>query len=241
MQRPLIGVTTYRASSGSSVAVIGAPESYLAAVQAAGGIPVLLPVTLSDAELDQVLPGLSGVLFPGGGDVNPELFQGKPHERVYGIDVDRDRTEIHLARRAVEIGKPFFGICRGIQVINVALGGSLYTHIADQHPNALRHDWYPNHPREYLAHPVRVAAGSRLAGILGETSVETNSLHHQGIEQVAPSFTPVAWAPDGVIEALELPGHPFGVAVQWHPENLQAYPAMRALFQQFVASAQTSR
>ncbi len=242
MNQPLIGVTTYRSnSSSSSIATICAPESYLKAVRAAGGTPLLIPVNLSNAELDELLPRLDGVLFPGGGDIDPALFAGRPHAEVYGIDPDRDRIELHLTRRAAEGQKPFFGICRGIQVINVAMGGSLYTHIADQHPDALRHDWYPDVPREYLAHPVQVAADSQLAEVLGQTAVETNSLHHQGVDRVAPGLKAVAWAPDGLVEAVELPGHPFGLGVQWHPENLQAYAEMRALFQKFILAAGRNR
>lgn len=242
MNQPLIGVTTYRShSSSSAVPTICAPESYLKAVRAAGGTPLLIPVDLSNAELDELLPRLDGILFPGGGDIDPALFAGRPHAEVYGIDPDRDRIELHLTRRAAEIQKPFFGICRGIQVINVAIGGSLYTHIADQHPNALRHDWYPNVPREYLAHPVQVASDSLLAGVLGQTAVETNSLHHQGVDRVAPGLKAVAWAPDGLVEAVELPGHPFGLGVQWHPENLQVYGEMRALFQKFILAAEKNR
>ena len=241
MTRPLIGITTYRSNSSSSaISTIGSPESYLQAVRAAGGTPLLIPILLSNNELTELLPRLDGVLFPGGGDIDPALFKGRPHPEVYGVDPDRDRIEIHLTRQAVAFHKPFLGICRGIQVINVAMGGSLYTHIADQHPHALRHDWDPGHPREYLAHPVRVEAGSQLAGILGQTSIETNSLHHQGVDQVAPGFIAVAWAPDGLIEAIELPDHPFGLGVQWHPENLQAYAEMRALFQKFIQAAETN-
>jgi putative glutamine amidotransferase len=240
MTQPLIGITTYRSASTSpAIPTIGSPESYLQAVRAAGGIPVLIPVVLSNDELDELLARLDGVLFPGGGDIDPALFQGQPHSEVYGIDADRDRIELHLTRRVVAVQKPFFGICRGIQVINVAMGGSLYTHIADQYRGALRHDWYPKFPREYLAHLVRVEAGSHLATVLGQTAIETNSLHHQGVALVAPGFKPVAWAPDGLIEAIELPDHPFGLGIQWHPENMQAYSEMRALFQEFIRAAET--
>lgn len=241
MSQPLIGVTTSRISSSSStIDSIGSPESYINAVRAAGGTPLLIPVILSNEELDQLLPRLDGILFPGGGDIDPALFQGRAHTQVYGIDPDRDRTEIHLTRQAAAQQKPFLGICRGIQVINVAMGGSLYTHIPDQHPQAMRHDWYPRIPREYLAHAVKVQPGSQLAGLLGQTEVRTNSLHHQGVDRVAPGLLPVAWAPDGLVEAIELPGHPFGLGVQWHPENLQVYPEMRALFQKFIQAAAAS-
>lgn len=234
---PIIGITTSHISNSAATPILGVSESYLKAVESAGGLPVMIPLILSDSELDELLPRLDGVLLPGGGDIDPSLFNGRPHSEVYGIDADRDRVEIHLVRRAAELDKPFFGICRGIQVINVALGGSLYTHIADQHPGAQRHDYYPNFPREHLAHSVQVLAGSRLSSILGGTQTDTNSLHHQGIDQTAPNLTQVAWAPDGMIEAVELSGHRFGLGVQWHPENLQAYPAMRSLFRNFVQAA----
>ncbi len=169
--------------------------------------------------------------------MDPAFFQGPAHAEVYGIDPDRDRVELELVRLAAGSKKPFFGICRGIQVINVALGGTLYTHIHDQHPGALRHDWYPNIPRDYLAHTVKVQESSSLSRILGKTTVETNSLHHQAVHQSAPRLTAVAWAPDGIIEAVELSDHPFGLGVQWHPENLQAHPEMRALFQALVAAS----
>ncbi len=238
MAKPVIGITTSRdAPSKGSISQIAAPESYIQAVQNAGGLPLLIPLCLPDSDLNEILSRLDGVLFPGGPDVDPALFNGRPHVKVYGIDPDRDRVELGLVRRAAELDKPFFGICRGIQVINVALGGTLYTHIADQFPGAQRHDWYSDFPREHLAHPVRVQSGSRLADILAHSTVQTNSLHHQGIEQPAPGLNPVAWAPDGLIEAVELPGHRFALGVQWHPENLQAYPEMRALFQNFVNAA----
>ena len=236
MSTPIIGITTQSTPTGGPP-VIGSPQSYIQAVQNAGGLPLLIPLDLTISELDEVLSRLDGLLLHGGGDIDPAIFQGAGHNEVYGINPDRDRVELHLARQASESGKPFMGICRGIQVINVALGGTLYTHIQDQHPNALRHDWYPDIPRDHLAHPVRVQENSSLIKILGKSTVETNSLHHQGILKVASRLTPVAWAPDGIIEAVELTGHRFGLGVQWHPENLQAYPEMRALFQSLIAAA----
>jgi len=168
---PLIGITSSHTSTNGTLAVLGVSESYLKAVAAAGGLPVIIPLVLTNAQLDELLPRLDGVLFPGGGDIDPELFHGTPHSEVYGIDAERDRVELHLARRVAEQNKPFLGICRGIQVINVALGGTLYTHISDQHPQALRHAWYPNFPRETLAHAVKVQGGTRLAAALGSLEV----------------------------------------------------------------------
>jgi putative glutamine amidotransferase len=210
-------------------------------VARAGAIPVLIPLGLPEDDLNQLLSSLDGVLFTGGGDIDPALYGGVPHATVHEIDPDRDQMEIHLVRRAVERGGPFLGICRGLQVINVALGGSLYTHIQDQHPNALKHDFFPGHPRNFLAHPIKVDEGTTLAGILDQPVVQVNSLHHQGIHRLAPSLTPSAYAPDGLTEAIELRSHPFGLAVQWHPEWLQDQDEMRALFEAFVQASANGR
>jgi putative glutamine amidotransferase len=138
--------------------------------------------------------------------------------------------EINLVRAAVSAGLPFLAICRGIQVVNVALGGTLYTHISDQLPGALHHEYQDSRPRDYLSHPVDVKAGSRLAALLGSTHLMVNSMHHQGVQHVAPGLSPTAAAEDGLVEALELSNHLFGVAVQWHPEALPKLAAMQALF-----------
>jgi putative glutamine amidotransferase len=154
------------------------------------------------------------------------------------LDPERDTLEIPLLRFVVAQEKPFLGICRGLQVTNVALGGTLYTHIEDQYPGALKHDWYPDIPRDTLAHPVRVEEGSRMAEILGEPLLQVNSLHHQGIKDLAPTLKAAAYAPDGMIEAVEMPGHRFGLAVQWHPEWLTDQEPMRKLFRAFVQAAE---
>jgi putative glutamine amidotransferase len=237
MNLPLIGITAACLSDSAGAAKITLNEVYIRAVARGGGAPLIIPPTLSETALESIFSRLDGVLFSGGGDVETSRYHGIDHPRVYGVDPERDRVEIYLVEQAARRGLPFLGICRGIQVINVALGGTLYTHIHDQHPDALRHDWYPNIPRDHLAHPVKVQESSSLYRILGKTTVETNSLHHQAIHQSAPRLTAVAWAPDGIIEAVELSDHPFGLGVQWHPENLQAYPEMRALFQALVAAS----
>jgi putative glutamine amidotransferase len=238
MSRPVIGITSTRVSMRTGIiASVGAYESYLQAVQLAGGLPLIIPLTLPDDALDELFSRMDGILFPGGGDINPSLFNGAEHSEVYGIEDDRDRVELHLCRQAAETGKPFLGICRGIQVANVALGGTLYTHIAAQLPGALKHDWYPDIPRDTLAHEVRVQPGSLLEKITASTHLNTNSLHHQGLLTPAARLTPVAWAPDGLVEAVEMRDHPYFLGVQWHPENLQAFPEMRALFSSFVTAA----
>jgi putative glutamine amidotransferase len=251
---PVIGITSGRGKVDGN-ATIRLGEAYVNAVLKAGGLPLLLPV--SELPVEAVLPHLDGLLFTGGGDINPVRFNGVPHPGVYGVDDLRDEMEIALVHAAVNSGLPFLAICRGIQVVNVALGGTLYTHISDQLPGALHHEFDEDRPRDYLAHPVKVEDGSLLAKLLGgtrpctpspllvsrsvtgvpkrygcsETSqIMVNSLHHQGIQQVAAGLRPVAVAEDSLVEAVELRGHPFGLAVQWHPEALLRLEAMQALF-----------
>jgi putative glutamine amidotransferase len=215
-------------------------QTYTNAIIQAGGAPVLIPSDLPESGWRELFNRLDGILFTGGGDIAIEYFNGTPHPAVAGVDDARDAIELGLARIAAEDGKPFFGICRGLQVANVALGGTLYTDISAQVPNALIHD-YPGpdslEARTFLAHPVRVEEGSRLAHILAEPMLHVNSLHHQGIKDLAPGLEAVAYAPDGIIEAVELPGHPFGLAVQWHPEWLTDQEPIRWLFRAFVAAS----
>jgi putative glutamine amidotransferase len=237
MNPPLIGLTTSRNKSSPGMPVISVTEAYVQAILRAGGLPVLLPVGLSSPFLASLRGRLQGIIFTGGGDIDPARFHGIQHPRVYDIDHDRDTMEITLVNQAAAEGLPFFGICRGAQMVNVALGGSLYTDIHDQLGGSLRHDWYPDYPRDHPAHAVELVAGSRLADILGSKVVQTNSLHHQGLLDIAPGLKVTAHAPDGLVEAVELPHHTFGLAVQWHPEWLPEDAAMQALFRAFVAAA----
>jgi putative glutamine amidotransferase len=234
MTSPLIGITTTHIKNQSPLPTSGISEAYIRSVRDAGGIPLLIPSGLEGQDLDLLRQRLDGILFTGGGDIDPAYFNGRPHARVYGIIPERDQTEIALVRLAAESRWPFMGICRGIQVINVALGGSLYTHIEGQLPGALKHD---RTRRSLLVHSVEVQPETRLARILGKTSVQTNSLHHQGISQVAPPLSVTGRASDGLVEAVELPGNPFGLAVQWHPEWLPEMEEMRHLFEAFVQAA----
>jgi putative glutamine amidotransferase len=209
-------------------------EAYVEALVQAGVCPVLIPNQLPDEALDTLLPRLDGVVFTGGGDIKTSYYQEVEHPKVYGVEPDRDRVELELLEKAVNNGMPFLGICRGLQLINVGLGGTLYADIADQVPGADKHDYYPDWERDYLAHPVEVDLGTRLADIIGGGKVDVNSLHHQSVDKVAADLVVTAKAPDGVVEAVELPDHPFGLAVQWHPEWLTAYGRMRALFAAFA-------
>jgi putative glutamine amidotransferase len=236
MSLALIGITTSRRPSPTGIPLITTPEAYVQAVSQAGGTPVLIPLGLPEEALRDVLIPLAGVLFSGGGDIDPQFFGAQMHPKVASVDGDRDRVEMTLVHQAVNIGMPFLGICRGIQVINVALGGSLYTHITDQLPGALEHQ-ESSKPRDEFVHAVEIQPESRLMEILGSSPQQVNTIHHQGIRQLAPGLVATAHAPDGLIEACELPDHPFGLAVQWHPEWLTAHAPTRALFTAFIQAA----
>jgi putative glutamine amidotransferase len=239
--KPLIGCTTYQKviNQTQPIAVYGLMPTYTAAVSAAGGIPVLIPLGLSEDDLLALFERLDGVLLPGGGDVDPEEYGGRMDVTVWGIDPDRDRTELFLARAAVDRHKPLLAICRGIQVFNVALGGTLWEDIPTLVPGALPHDLGNDHPRHHLAHTVAVEPGTRLAAQLEQAETWVNSLHHQAVRDVAPGLVVSAVAPDGIIEAAEVPGHPYAIGVQWHPENLApGDPAMQRLFRGLVEAAQ---
>ncbi|NTU74844.1 MAG: gamma-glutamyl-gamma-aminobutyrate hydrolase family protein [Anaerolineaceae bacterium] len=234
MNSPLIGITTGREVTKTQFQLAILSESYIEAVRSAGGTPVMLPPTLSEADAEVYSQRLDGILLTGGPDVDPAVFNGQPHPRVYEVDPARDALEMNLVRISARNKLPFLGICRGIQVINVALGGTLFTDIADQMPDALKHDYYPDIPRTTLPHNVLLIRDSQLTTILGGTDVPVNSLHHQGIDKPAPVLSITGHAPDGLIESVELPGHPFGIGVQWHPEWLQEHESMRELFRAFI-------
>ena len=241
MTNPIIGVTTYQGKDDNNLPTIALLRAYVDALVQAGGVPVLIPSSLTEESSRALCGRLDGILFTGGGDIALDRFIGEEHPRIYGVDIERDATELVLLDTLLHEKKSFLGICRGFQVINVGLKGTLYTHIEDQMPGALRHDYYPNIPRTYLAHKVKVNPGSRLAEILGETDLSVNSLHHQGVKDIADTLEPVAYAPDGLVEAVELPNHPFGIAVQWHPEWLTDQPATQRLFRAFVEAAGNNR
>lgn len=241
MRAPLIGVTSERTVSAFGSPFLGIGEAYTQAIIQAGASPILIPSGLPETALPDLLDRLDGLLLTGGGDVHPSFYRNEEHPLITGIDVVRDRLEIELACAAVEAKLPLLGICRGLQVINVALGGSLYADLDSQHPGSLPHSRFPEKPRDYLAHPVEVSTGSCLAEMMGAGPGDVNSMHHQGIRDLAPGLQATALAPDGVIEAVELPGHPFALAVQWHPECLLEREPARALFQAFVNACSVKR
>ena len=235
--KPLIGITTNQSHNIYGQPTIMLMQSYVNAVMQAGGVPVLIPSLIAEDGWDSAYSRLDGILFSGGGDISLDYFRGDPHPRIDDIDLQRDSVELKFIQTAASDGKPFLGICRGCQIVNVALGGTLYTHIADQVPNALDHD-YPGNRRTVLVHEVKIEEGTRVADIYGEPIIKVNSLHHQGLKDIAPSLRVAGHSADGLVEAVELPDHPFGVAVQWHPEWLTDQESTRNLFRRFVAAAE---
>ena len=185
--KPLIGITTNQSKNTHGHPTVMVMQSYVNAVMQAGGVPVLIPSMIHEDGWDALYARLDGILFSGGGDIALERFSGEAHPRVDDVDPERDFVEIKMLQSAVEDGKPFLGICRGCQVMNVALGGTLYTHIQDQLPNSLDHA-YPGNRRTVLVHEVKLEEGTRIAEVMGEPILQVNSLHHQGLKDIAPSL-----------------------------------------------------
>lgn len=218
---------------------------YFTALASTGAAPVMVPLFAHDLDtLRGIYDALDGVFLAGGVDVDPSSYH-EPREALCGrTDLDRDGVEILLAQWARAEGKPVFGVCRGLQIINVAAGGSLYQDCADFAPGAIKHDYFPNagHARDYLAHTVAVEPGTRLHEILAGDEVQVNSMHHQGLKTLADGLTVSARAPDGLVEALEAPGDAFCIGVQWHPEMLVDSDAgTHRLFTAFVDAARAYR
>jgi putative glutamine amidotransferase len=186
----------------------------------AGAVPLLIPHLDEHSLLRVLYEKVDGLLLPGGIDIDPAFYGESRHENLGRVDPEQDETELALARWAMEEGKPFLAICRGIQVLNVALGGSLFQDIQTQIPGAEKHDWHPGFPRNQMAHTATILPQTCLAQILGTTSLPVNSMHHQALKNVAPGLKVVARAPDEIIEAVEATEHTFAVGVQWHPEEL---------------------
>jgi putative glutamine amidotransferase len=206
------------------------------AVADAGAEPVLIPVGTTEDLLRDAFEQVDGLIFSGGGDVDPAFYGSHASAELRRVRPARDRSEITLVGWAVRTGKPFLGICRGLQVVNVALGGSLIQDIARERPDALKHD-NQGMPRDHLAHRIALMSDSRLFACIGAHTFEVNSFHHQAVDQVAAPLQVSARSPDGLVEAVEIPEHPFGLAVQWHPERLPGRSESRSLFAALTAAA----
>ena len=204
----------------------------------AGGVPVLIPFFLNEEALEISLSQMDGILLPGGGDIEPHWYNGDDHPALRGMDRQRDQADLFAARYAVAHQKPLLAICRGHQVLNVALGGSMWEDVASQVSNEILHDTYGKLPRNALPHTVDIQPDSKLFRIIGRETSPVNSIHHQGVHELGEGLVVTAVAPDGVIEGIELPGHPFAIGVQWHPECIiHDDPAMRRLFEGLVEAS----
>ncbi|HOC20126.1 MAG TPA: gamma-glutamyl-gamma-aminobutyrate hydrolase family protein [Anaerolineae bacterium] len=238
--RPIIGITGRKDTSARLVhsPMYSVGETYVHAVHQAGGAPVILPPMLAEADWTALLGRLEGLLLSGGEDLHPRQYGQPPEAWLGGVDETRDTSELGLIRAALEMRKPIFAICRGIQVLNVALGGTLYQDLAAQVPGALDHAFLMSRSLDQSVHPVTLEADSALVRILGGVTFAVNSAHHQSIQTPGAGLRVVGRAPDGVIEAVELADYPFCIGVQWHPEALvRSDPAMAALFAALVEAA----
>lgn len=240
--KPLIGITAYtRAWPDTGWPYDASYAQNARAVELAGGLPVLIPSQVELETLREIYQRMDGILLPGGEDVDPLHYFQQAHESVKRLNPTRDRAELSLARWAVEDDLPMLGVCRGIQVLNVALGGTLIQDIPSMRESKLTHDIEAGEPRSKRMHTVRVDSRSRLGELLDAEEVVVTSLHHQAIETLAPQARISALAPDGIVEAIELSGSRFILAVQWHPEDMLDDDGMRRIFAGFVESAKNAR
>lgn len=237
MRQPLIGISSY-GRDANDVPAFSIPCGYVDAVRGAGGVPLVLPPGETDPA--RLLDLIDGLILAGGGDINPEVYGGDSHETIYMVSSERDDFELALARGAIERPHlPILCICRGTQVMNTALGGTLYPHIPDHFGEKVNHRLPPRKPTR---HPVQLERDTVLSRILGETQVETCSWHHQAVRQLGEGMRAIAHADDGVIEAVVADDHPWCIGVQWHPEMQIGEVAHDRLFRAFIeASLQAGR
>ena len=233
--RPVIGIAAYPRlveTAFGPTRLHTASRFYVSAVERAGGTAIILPVTEADRVPD-VLGLVHGVLLTGGGDVQHSLYGETPTDRTCGVDPERDHYEIALFMQSMAAGLPILGVCRGMQLMNVAMGGTLVQDVFAA-TGQFHHD---QHRWREGVHRIKVEPHSRVAAALGETDLAVNSVHSQGLGRVAVGVRPVAWADDGSVEAIEVDGPQLVYAVQWHPEVLEDQPEQRGLFKDFVEEA----
>ncbi len=212
-----------------------AGNTYTTSVFKAGGLPFMVPLDYPLDEISALPEFFDGLLLIGGGDVDIRRYGGKPHPAVGEVCPIRDELEIRLARMAYETGWPVFGICRGEQVMNVAAGGRLYSDIPDQVPGVrFVHASPQGTPRDHIVHRVSILPDTLLYRIIGKTELPVNSFHHQAVSEPGKDLMLNAYSEDGIPEGFEMPGHPFALGVQWHPECLQQYDDHMKLFRAFV-------
>jgi gamma-glutamyl-gamma-aminobutyrate hydrolase PuuD len=231
--RPVVGITTYVTPARWSYWELEAalvPAEYVRAVERAGGRPLLVPPSAEG--VDETLDALNGILFSGGSDLDPDLYGQEAHAETFGVVEERDRAELALLEGALARDMPVLAVCRGSQVLNVALGGDLVQHL----PDVVGDEKHKHTPGTFAEHDVRVEAGSRVGTLLGERA-PVKSHHHQGFGRLGKGLTAVAWADDGTLEAVEDPSRRFAVGVLWHPEAGED----ARLFEELVRQAEEYR
>ena len=242
--RPLIGVTTseVRWSTPAAAVFQADPPSremvlglrYLEAVEAAGGVPMVIPPLGPDA-VDALVDGLAGVCLSGGPDIHPTAYGALPHPQLGPTEAELDSFELHLLAAAERRALPVLAICRGAQMVNVARGGTLHQHLPDTVGDSIKHRQAV--PAQVPTHSVEVAAGSHLEHVVGAGILEVNSFHHQSVHVLGEGLTATGWAPDGTIEAFEGDGKRFLMGVQWHAEALTGLARHAAVFRAFVRAS----
>jgi putative glutamine amidotransferase len=244
MTRPLIGIVTQTIAAEPPLksAQWAMSHRYVEVLRSLGAVPVLIPLLAHDPDtLRALFDRLDGLLLAGGADIHPSRYGEVPHPKLGPTDPDRDATEIQLTKLALDDQRPLLAICRGLQLLNVACGGSLYQDIPSQVPAALKHDHTAKQgydDRTFSAHEVTITPQSQIVQILNTTHVGVNSIHHQAIKELGQGLVATAFAADGIIEAVEGPAGMYCIGVQWHPEELvDEQPKMRRLFTSFLAAA----
>jgi len=237
---PLVGLPTLAIPPGPKPPRFGINQSYVRALVAAGCAPVLIPLLDDDERLRAIYERLDGIVLPGGADIAPQEYGERPIGDLNVVEAARDRTELTLARWAFADDLPTLGICRGQQVLNVALGGSLWQDLRHQGVTQVEHSDADGRARTAMIHRVRLDPDSRLAQLIDETDIEVNSLHHQAVKTVAPQLKVVGKSEDGVIESLESYDRRFLIAVQWHPEEIDDLPWVKRLFAGLARAASSN-
>ncbi len=238
--RPLIAIPCHSGfREGTGRPIYCNNQAYVHAIEDAGGVPILIPMLSDLTMFDTVLPRLDGLLLPGGLDVQPDRYGEEPHTLLGDVSLELDEMELTLAQWALQEDIPVIGICRGLQVLNVALGGSLYQDLGAQYPGSLTH-MNLHLPRTQIVHKVSVEAGSRMEAVLGTREFWSNSLHHQAVKVPGKGVRISGHAEDGVAELLEAPDYRFVMAMQCHPEEIyKQEPACARFFAAFVKACRT--
>ena len=230
--KPIVGVTPLWDDEKEKLWML---PSYLDSVMRAGGIPLVFPFTEDDGDIGRLASLCDGFLFTGGQDVSPALYgETQLNDSVHCCE-KRDRLEAAVLQEALKAGKPVLGICRGVQLINAAMGGTLYQDLPTQYSSEIRHN--QEKPYDVPVHEIFIKEGTPLEDCIGETCLPVNSCHHQAVRTLAPGLQAMATSPDGLMEALFMPGHRFFWGVQWHPEMLGPEDAgSRKIFAAFLAA-----